>query len=185
MSAKPFKRRIASERLILCPMTARHKRAVVAALSDYEVAKFLGSVAHPYPPEDFDRFLARVKVSTAKGRTHHYAIEDVRGRFVGSITLFRRGREGWELGYYITPRQSGRGYVTEAARTLIAHAFHGLGFRRLQAGHHIDNPASGRVLQKLGFARTHRQMRPCLARKRKIMCNELVLTRAAFRKAMQ
>ncbi len=185
MTAKAFKPRITTGRLVLCPMTSRHKRTVVKALGNYDVAKFLGSVAHPYPPGDYDRFMKRQKITTAKGRMHHYAIEDRRGRFVGAVTLFRRGREGWELGYYITPRQSGKGYVTEAARALVAHAFYTLGFRRLQAGHHIDNPASGRVLQKLGFTRTHRQLRPCLARKRKVMCNELMLTRSAFRKAMQ
>lgn len=183
MTRKDFKPRITTQRLVLCAMTPRHKRAVVSALSNYDVAKFLGSVAHPYPPSDYDRFMARLKIGTAKGRLHHYAVEDTRGRFVGSVTLFRRGREGWELGYYITPKQSGKGYVTEAARALIAHAFYTLGFRRLQAGHHIDNPASGRVLIKLGFTTTHRQMRPCLARKRKVMCNEMILSRSAFRKA--
>lgn len=170
-------------RLVLCPMVARHRKGVVRALGHYDVARFLGSVAHPYPPEDFDRFLARSKVQKANGRVQHFAIENSRGAFVGSVTLFRRGRGGWELGYYITPGQSGKGYVTEAARALVAYGFYTLGFRRIKAGHHIDNPASARVLAKLGFAKTHQEMRLCLARGRKVRCNELILTRSAFKAA--
>ena len=55
-----------------------------------------------------------------------------------------------------SPSAWGRGYATEAGRAVVAIARHALGLKRLNAGHFIDNPASGRVLTKLGFRATGR-----------------------------
>ena len=55
-----------------------------------------------------------------------------------------------ELGYWIMRANWGRGFATEACSALIDIA-RTLGLSRLEAGHFIDNPASGRVLEKLGF----------------------------------
>ena len=56
-----------------------------------------------------------------------------------------------EIGYWIGAAQWGRGYATEAARTLTGYAFAALGLRRVQGRHFTRNNASGRVLQKLGM----------------------------------
>ena len=45
----------------------------------------------------------------------------------------------------------GRGYATEAARAVVAYAFDELGLNRVFAFHFTNNPASGRVLQKIGM----------------------------------
>ena len=47
----------------------------------------------------------------------------------------------------------GRGFATEACTALIGIA-RALGLGRLEASHFIDNPASGRVLDNLGFEST-------------------------------
>ena len=57
---------------------------------------------------------------------------------------------GVELGYWIARRHWGRGIATEASRALLDIA-RTLRLPRLQASHFLDNPASGRVLEKLGF----------------------------------
>src|SRR3546814_5651513 len=75
---------------------------------------------------------------------------------VGGID-FHRGDDGaHELGYWLTPAVWGRGYATEAGHAVIAMARHALGYRRLPAWHFVDNPASARVLAKLGFRPTGR-----------------------------
>ena len=61
---------------------------------------------------------------------------------------------GHEFGYWLTPDAWGRGYATEAGRAMVSAARYTLGLRRLKAGHFVDNPASGRVLTKLGFRPT-------------------------------
>jgi hypothetical protein len=48
-------------------------------------------------------------------------------------------------------RDRSRGYASEAARTAIAHAFGALAIRQLVAGHHPENRASRRLLERLGF----------------------------------
>jgi RimJ/RimL family protein N-acetyltransferase len=63
-----------------------------------------------------------------------------------------------ELGYWIGIPYWNRGYCTEAVRALMAFAFRSLGLHRLEARHFTRNPASGRVMQKLGMTLegTHR-----------------------------
>jgi [ribosomal protein S5]-alanine N-acetyltransferase len=55
------------------------------------------------------------------------------------------------MGYWIGVPYWGRGYCTEAAGALLAHAFGPLGLHRVHATHLTRNPASGRVMQKLGM----------------------------------
>jgi ribosomal-protein-alanine N-acetyltransferase len=56
-----------------------------------------------------------------------------------------------ELGYWIGAPYWGRGYATEASRAVVRWGFEGLGLRRIHASHFPRNPASGRVLEKLGM----------------------------------
>jgi RimJ/RimL family protein N-acetyltransferase len=56
-----------------------------------------------------------------------------------------------ELGYWIGKSYWGAGYATEAAAAVIEHGFTTLGLNRIHAHHMRRNPASGRVLQKLGM----------------------------------
>src|SRR6185295_14357895 len=69
---------------------------------------------------------------------------------VGSCGLGRRPSGAVEMGYWIARAHWGRGYATEASIALIDIA-RTLGIAQLEGSHFIDNPASGRVLEKLGF----------------------------------
>jgi RimJ/RimL family protein N-acetyltransferase len=55
-----------------------------------------------------------------------------------------------ELGYSLGRAHWGRGYATEAAAALVEHA-RALGFAGLEAYSFLENPASARVLAKVGF----------------------------------
>ena len=80
------------------------------------------------------------------------------GQFVGCCGLKLCPYEGspaapeLEVGFHLVPSMWGRGLATEAAEAAIRVAFGELGVRRLYAGHHPENAASGAVLHKLGFA---------------------------------
>ena len=54
------------------------------------------------------------------------------------------------MGYWIARPNWGRGFATEAGAALIEIA-RTLGLRQLEGSHFLDNPASGQVLEKLGF----------------------------------
>ncbi|MEU1753080.1 GNAT family protein [Micromonospora matsumotoense] len=58
-----------------------------------------------------------------------------------------------QLGYIFDPAHGGHGYATEAVAVMVAHAFTGLGVRRITAGCFADNLASVRVLEKVGMRR--------------------------------
>lgn len=65
------------------------------------------------------------------------------------------GGEGvLELGFHLRPESWGQGFATEAARAVVRYAFTTAAARTLVAGHHPQNEASGRVLQRLGFRHT-------------------------------
>ena len=69
--------------------------------------------------------------------------------------MFRRTPNAdWEIGYWIGRPWWGQGFATEIGQALVALGTQTLGASRLIAGHYDDNPASGRVLEKLGFGYT-------------------------------
>jgi [ribosomal protein S5]-alanine N-acetyltransferase len=76
------------------------------------------------------------------------------GKMIGHVYL---GREGpseyrtYELGYIFNPAYSRRGYCTEASALVLGLAFGELGAHRVVAYCDPRNPASWRVLEKLGM----------------------------------
>ncbi|MFG2533381.1 GNAT family N-acetyltransferase [Streptomyces sp. NPDC048516] len=73
---------------------------------------------------------------------------------IGLIALRRRTPTMGTLSYILREDTWGNGYATQAAQHVVDFAFATAGLERLEAMHHPDNPASGGVLTKAGFART-------------------------------
>ncbi|MFI0220052.1 GNAT family N-acetyltransferase [Streptomyces lydicus] len=73
---------------------------------------------------------------------------------IGLISLRRRSPTVGSISYILREDTWGNGYATEAVKNVVAFAFTTAGLERLEAMHHPDNPASGRVLTKTGFTRT-------------------------------
>lgn len=59
--------------------------------------------------------------------------------------------------YFVDPDHWGKGHATEAMRCILAHVVERFELDPISAGANADTPASGRVLQKLGFAETRPQ----------------------------
>ena len=64
-----------------------------------------------------------------------------------------------EVGYWIAHPYWGKGLCTEAMRLVVDHCLHEKGFTTLWGSHFISNPASGRVMEKCGFADTGEETR--------------------------
>lgn len=125
-------------RLSLRPVRPADGAAVVAALGDWQVVRWLAVVPFPYTPDDFRRFL-----DTARpGAT--WVIADA-GGLAGIVSL-----DG-ALGYWLARSAWGRGYATEACRAVIAAHFADPGAAPIRASWHEGNDRSARVLGKLGF----------------------------------
>ncbi len=142
---------IRSERLFLRPGWPEDWNEVFAQIADETVTRNLAHVPWPYTEN-----CAREFVSMAQdARCPHFLITlpgSHGAQLIGCIGL-RPGDDGVELGYWIGRNHWDRGFATEAARALLSLAVT-LGHRRIVARHYIDNPASGRVLCKLGFTPT-------------------------------
>ena len=66
-----------------------------------------------------------------------------------------------ELGFLLDPRWWGKGYATEAADLAVWYGFKYLKLNRIYAHYRVSNPASGRVLAKLGM-KQEGLMRQCV-----------------------
>lgn len=140
-----------TERLLLRPGWVEDAPALAAAIDDERVVRHLG-VPWPYSLRDAEGLLSAPRDPVLPSLLI-FARTEGAPELVGSCALTRRPSGAVELGYWIARPFWGRGYATEAGRALVDIA-RTLGLPRLEAAHFIDNPASARVLEKLGFQPT-------------------------------
>ena len=153
-----------TERLTLRPGWPEDAHDLVRAIAHESVVTRLSRAPWPYTLGDALDFLKRVP-GTAESAMLICAHHPDAVRLVGGIGIHLDEEGNHELGYWLTPGAWGRGYATEAGRAVIANARHTLRLRKLTAGHFVDNPASARVLRKLGFRPTGKVvLSPCRAR---------------------
>jgi RimJ/RimL family protein N-acetyltransferase len=142
---------IRSERLFLRPGWPEEWKELLTLIDDEQVVRNLARAPWPYTAEDAKTFAARPQERLLP--SFFVTLPSAEGaRLIGSVGLSRDGDEV-ELGYWIGRPFWGQGYATEAARAMLSLA-RVLGHKRLVASHFVDNPASGRVLRKLGFCPT-------------------------------
>ncbi|WCP71156.1 MULTISPECIES: GNAT family N-acetyltransferase [Sphingomonas] len=141
-----------TERLTLRPGWTEDVPALHAAMGHEAVVRNLSRAPWPYTLSDAEAFVAGWQGNA--GPTFLIFAHD-RGRcdLIGGIGIGPLGDVPHMLGYWITPSAWGRGYATEAGRAALDIAAT-LGIGRVEAGHYVDNPASGAVLRRLGFAPT-------------------------------
>ncbi len=150
-------------RLALRPGWPEDAPALARAIGHEAVTRNLSSVPWPYTDGDAAAFLAKPH---EPGDVFMLITDRLAPGVpvIGGIGLHRDG-DGYMLGYWLTPSAWGRGYATEAGRAILSIARDALRLPRLRAGHFADNPASGRVLAKLGFRPTgHVVSMPCPTR---------------------
>ena len=153
-------------------------QAVFAGMNDFDVVKNLSRAPWPYTLHDAISWLESVEDNGPRRTAYPFAI--VTGdRQVGTVGISNHG-ETVELGYWLARDAWGHGFATEAARLAVGFAFTHLNLEELEAGHFVENAASGRVLAKLGFAYTHNVARFSKARDCDVDCRMMILPRARF-----
>ena len=82
--------------------------------------------------------------------------------FIGCCGLrpYKDKKKVMELGFHLRSEHWGKGYATEAAKSIISYAFEELKIIQLFAGHHPNNAGSKKALIKLGFQYIHDQYYP-------------------------
>ncbi|WP_294171922.1 GNAT family N-acetyltransferase [uncultured Sphingomonas sp.] len=141
-----------TQRLLLRPGWAEDAPALAAAIADEAIVRNLATAPWPYGLREAEAFLASPK-DPALPTFLLFARTNAAPELVGACGLGRRPSGAVELGYWIARVHWGKGFATEAGYQLLEIA-RTLGFTQLEGSHFLDNPASGRVLEKLGFAPT-------------------------------
>ena len=80
-------------------------------------------------------------------------IEKETGRLVGTIGFmdYSEDNASVEVGYSLSRSLWNGGYMTEALRCVIRHTFENMDINRIEAQHELENPSSGRVMEKCGM----------------------------------
>ena len=136
-------------RLLLRPGFPEDAPALAQAIGEETIVRNLASAPWPYRVRDAEAFLATPRDPVLPS---FLIFERTAGapNLVGSCGLGRRSSGAVELGYWIARSYWSRGFAIEAGLALIDIA-RTLGFEQLEGSHFLDNPASARVLEKLGF----------------------------------
>jgi len=142
-----------SERLLLRPGWHEDAGELTARIADESIVRNLARVPWPYHEEHAVEFLALPK--QAKWPTLLVTLPGAKGTpIIGACGIHEQDGQA-EMGYWIARDHWGQGYATEAARAVLSIA-RALGHRQVHSCHAIDNPASGKVLRKVGFKPTGR-----------------------------
>jgi RimJ/RimL family protein N-acetyltransferase len=107
-------------------------------------------------PADADAWFKRMAGLQDTGLALQLVVADkASDKAIGTCLLFRleEGSRRAELGYVLGRAHWGRGLMQEALAALLARAFGAMALRRLEAEVDVRNPASARLLQRLGFTR--------------------------------
>lgn len=141
---------IETERLRLRPLTLDDAEAEFVWLSDPKVNRYM-----PYnlytSLEQVREWLT--KVINDDSRHLEFGFERKSdGLLIGAGSVCPNEKEGaWEIGYNLRADCWNQGYATEAARALIDFAHQTFGATEFFAGHAVNNPASGRVMEHCGM----------------------------------
>lgn len=167
--------RIETERCLLRLPEMEDAPAISRYCGEYDVAKNTARIPHPYPALAAEMWVLMTRAGWTPQGNQSLTVEHD-GQVIGGGGVFKRRPDAdWELGYWIGRPWWGKGFATEIGQALMGFATGQLGASVLIAGHNADNPASGRVLEKLGFVYTgHTVELFGMARMGKALCRDMV-----------
>lgn len=145
-----------TDRLILRPWRDEDAEVLYKYASNPDVGPRAGWPPHKSVEESLHI------IRTIFANDHTWAIElKESGEPIGCIGYYLFGESNIgigehdaEMGYWIAKPYWNQGVCTEALRRMIDYCFHEKGFQTLWSDHFVDNPASGRVMEKCGFRDT-------------------------------
>jgi RimJ/RimL family protein N-acetyltransferase len=139
-----------TSRLLLRPAWPEDATSFHRAIADEAIVRNLANAPWPYTMNDAVDFLSR---EPDQLRPNFLMVKRTRGtpHLVGGCGFATQEDGSVELGYWIARPYWGLGFATEAAAALLEIA-RATGAENIRASHFLDNPASGRVLRKLGLS---------------------------------
>jgi len=145
-----------TERLLLRPLTQQDSTAVARLAGSREIAHTTISIPHPYSEDQAREWITTHLAQSSSGKEVVFGVAARNpAQLIGAVGLREVDAEHSqaEMGFWIGVQSWGKGYATEAAGRVIRYAFEELRLNRVYAHHMLRNPASGRVLEKVGMKR--------------------------------
>lgn len=144
---------LTTERLLLRPFALEDGAQVRELAGTMAVADTTLTIPHPYPEGGAEIWIGTHAAAFEAGKGVTFAVVSRQSAgLIGSCSLvINAAHQHAEMGYWIGQPFWGQGYCTEAARAVVRYGFIGLGLHRVHAYHLARNPASGRVMQKIGM----------------------------------
>lgn len=144
-----------TERLILCSFTLEDALDVQRLAGDPDVASTTDAIEHPYKDGTAEAWIRWCQEEFKTGKRLNFAITlRTNGTLIGTVSLLfltYQARESAELGYWIGKPYWNCGYCTEAAKAAVAYGLYHHDIELVYAYYFKRNPASGRVLEKIGM----------------------------------
>ena len=143
---------LTTERLVLRPLDLSDAPTVQRLAGDKDIASTTRLIPHPYPPGMAEQWIGSLPELYQRAEMINWGIAMDGGLLLGTIRLTLNPVDNHaEMGYWVGKPYWNNGYCTEAARAVVAYGFEQLDLERIYANYLARNPASGRVLAKLGM----------------------------------
>lgn len=142
---------IETERLILSKLEEKDIPFIVEYLQHRIYSDLTSNIPYPYTESDARFWLRMSKDAFENNTGYTFGIRNKEGHIIGAIGLHDREDDKAELGYWLGIPYWSKGYVTEAAKAIVDFGFNELGFHKIFATHFLHNPASGRIMEKIGM----------------------------------
>ncbi len=142
-----------TKRLLLRPFRLADADRMRHLAENRIVADKMLNIPHPYKRNMARDWISTHQAKFESGEAVHFAIVlEPNGDLIGAIGLnIKREYNRAELGYWIGENYWGRGYATEAAAAVIEYGFLALKLHKITSSHFFRNPASGKVMRKIGM----------------------------------
>lgn len=145
--------RLETNRLILRLFESSDAKMVQTLAGNEEIANTTLGIPHPYPDGAAEAWIERIRNAYQKGEIFSFAmVQKENGMLIGCVTLrVSKSENHADLAYWVGRPFWGQGYATEAAQRIVKFGFEGLCLHRILAAAMTKNPASYKIMHKIGM----------------------------------
>ncbi len=140
-----------SQRLRLRSFVPDDARQVEQLAAHKEMSETTLNIPYPYTLPQVTEWIASLGEEPVGTNEIHFAVE-TENKLMGTVRLILSAEhDKAKLGYWIGKDFWGKGYATEAAAAALAYGFDRLHLNRIYANCFDNNPASVKILERLGM----------------------------------
>ncbi len=139
-----------TQRLILRPLTPDDYHDAFKWCSDKRVNRFMIYGLYT-DPQDVKAWLETLPSGESHSFDYGIVLKDTNDLIGSAGMYYHNDTDTWSFGYNILPDHWGKGITTEAITAIVDHVRSICDVKVIEVEHATDNPASGRIMEKLGL----------------------------------